>query len=565
MRIDRLLSELGICTRSQVKQLIKDGRVQVNGEEILSPSQKVNEKAAIVRIDDVEYVYEEFVYFALNKPVGYGTGYPYIQITNEKHPRLLYARSVVKSKGRYYGPFPDGSRAYRILNYLNQVYPLKKCPPSQKQKCLYYDIQQCLGACFKEVSREDYAKNINGIDRVMKGNYQEVLVDLNGREARAVERLDFESASRYRDLISALANVSGSQAVDLLSGSTADFVGYHAENGMLALVIFSYVEGKLLAKHSVISEQAGEPSEDAAAYLIQFYSQNLVPKRIYVSLSTNEMFALGEALGSEVLRPERGKLKTVLLTAVKNSRQTLLDQNREQQRKRARTEGAVEQLGALLAIAPPRLIEVFDNSNIQGDSPVAAMVVYRNGVKSPSLYRKFHVREVKGPNDFATFQEIIYRRYFKVLNENLTRPDLVLVDGGAPQVQATLNALRSLGMNLPVAGLAKDHRHRTNALIKSDLSETILERESALYFLLANMQEEVHRFAISFFSKTRAKSLIRSALDGIEGLGSKRQQTLIEQFGAINRIKEASLDELSQYVPPKVAAAILAKMKATST
>ncbi|WP_027119510.1 excinuclease ABC subunit UvrC [[Mycoplasma] testudinis] len=483
-------------------------------------------------------------------------GYPYILVTNEIKPRLLYTREFKPKLGKYYGPFASAElKAYDIYKLLLKIFPLRKCANVQNKKCFYYDLHMCMGQCVNEDTPQKYAIVKKQIDDFFNKGAQSILKDLKAKEQAASNRLDFEQAKSYLELQNSINVIAKKQLINLVDKDNADYVAYDTKDNYVALVIFSYLDGKLLSKHSVVTKYIGTLNEQLTTYLYQYYCENYKPKTIYVSLDNENCDLLSKSLDVQLLNPQKGKPKQIMELALKNASNELQLKYSSTILREERTTKANQELSKLLKIPDLQRIEIFDNSNIFNVDRVAAMVVYENGIPNKKEYRKYKIQLQASRSDFDYMYEIIYRRYLRLLKEQKRFPDLIIVDGGLIQINAAKKALSQLMLvdKINLIGLVKDNHHKTRAIQLSDQSEIALDKTSSLYFFLLNMQEEVHRFAISFFRKTQRKSALTSIFDDIKNLGSIRRKKLLSVFDTINKIDEASIEQLAQIIPKAVA------------
>ncbi|WP_033159786.1 excinuclease ABC subunit UvrC [Mycoplasmoides alvi] len=494
----------------------------------------------------------------------HNNGYPYFLVTNEKKPRFLYTHEFNPKKGKYYGPFANSDmKAYEIYNLLIKLFPLRKCNSSKNKKCFYYDLNLCMGACVNEDTLEKYELMKKKIDNFFTNGSNEVLNELKIKENLAVERLDFEQAKHYLGLQNAIKLFSNKQLINLNNNkNNADVIGYTSIDNYICIVIFSYVNGKLINKNSTISKFAGDTNDAISSYLFQYYTSNKKPKKIYVSLNLTTSKLLENNLKIIILNPEKGKMKNILDLAIKNAKIELDIKLKSILLKEERTIKANEELGNILKIKNLKSIEIFDNSNIFNVNKVAAMVVYENGEPNKKKYRKYKIKNEKAKSDYECMYEIIYRRYLRLIKEKIKFPELIIVDGGKIQLNAAHKALKELNIinKTNLIGLAKDEKHKTS-YIQTINKKIKLDKNSNIYFFLANMQEEVHKFAITYFRKEHQKSITNSILDKITNLGKIRKNKLLTHFGTISKISNATIEELSQFVPKKVAISIKEKLK----
>jgi len=479
--------------------------------------------------------------------------YPYIKLTNEKHPRLLYSREYKKNKDTYFGPYPDGRAARETLSLLNQLYPLRKCKTIPKKECLYYHIKQCKAPCIYEVTDVDYESVIKDIKKFFNSNDKTLVKELENKMLNASENLLFEQALEYKKMIEYITSIKEKHTMEIQDFIDRDFFGYYINNGWIAIQVFFMRQGKIIEHDVNAFPIIDDGISEFETFIASYYEKHKKPREIIVPNTLNYDL-LSQLLEVKVISPTRGKKKKLHELASKNAKETLENKFYIVSRKEERTFGAISELGNLLGINPPRRIECFDNSHIQGVNPVSAMVVFINGKPAKKEYRKYKIKTVDGPNDIASMKEVVYRRYFKVLMEDLERPDLLLVDGGVAQVNATREVLKSLNLDIKVCGLSKDDKHRTSELLADEpIRKVDIDKKSSLFYLLTRIQDEVHRFAITFHRDLRSKSSIASTLENIEGVGKSRVKKLLKHFKSLSKIKEATNEELSVVVPKNVA------------
>jgi len=475
--------------------------------------------------------------------------YPYIKITNEPHPRLEITRKVLKDKAKYYGPYANAGAAQDVKKLLDRLYPLRKCKTMPKQVCLYYHLQQCMAPCVYDVAQEENQRIVDEIARFLDGGHEAMKKKLQEKMLEAAENMEFERAKELRDQIRNIEAVMEKQKVTFNDTVDRDIIGYAVEKGWMCVQVFFMRQGKMIERETTSFPYFGEQVEDFMSYVTQFYydKQHALPKEILLP-EASEPELLAQWLGIKVLTPKRGKKVELVQMANENARIALEEKFALMSKDDARTVQAVYTLGQLMGIGTPHRIEAFDNSNIQGAEPVAAMVVFTDGRPDKKEYRKFKIKTVEGPDDYASMREVIRRRYTRLLKENQPLPDLILVDGGKGQISAAMDVLENeLGLYIPVCGLAKDDRHRTAELLFGDPPEPIqLKRDSYEFYLLQRIQDEVHRFAITFHRQARGKTMLTSQLDEIPGIGEKRRKLLFQHFGSIDKMKEASVEDFRQ-------------------
>ena len=490
--------------------------------------------------------------------------YPFIKITNERYPRLIITRQVKKDGGLYFGPYPDVGAANEIKRLLDRIFPFRKCTNPPSKVCFYYHIGQCMAhtICKKD---EDYFKSMaQEVSDFLKGQDNKIIDDLKGKMAAAVQTMEFERAAEYRDLIQAIGTLRTKQRVMAKDLQNRDVFGYYVDKGWMCVQVFFVRQGKLIERDVNLFPYYNDPDEDFLTYVGQFYQEksHLVPNEVLIPQDIDEE-AVKALVDTKILKPQRGEKKQLVNLAIKNASVSLEQKFNLLEKSVEKTQGAIENLGRLLQIPTPVRIESFDNSNIMGTSPVSAMVVFVNGKPSKKDYRKYKIKTVVGPDDYASMREVIRRRYGRVQREALTPPDLIVIDGGQGQVNIAKQVIQEeLGLDIPIAGLQKNDKHQTHELLFGDPLEVVeLSRNSQEFFLLQRIQDEVHRFAITFHRQLRSKNSFSSQLDGIEGLGPKRKQNLMKHFKSLTKIKEAGVDEIVEVgVPRLVAEAVKRKL-----
>ncbi|AXI31600.1 excinuclease ABC subunit C [Priestia megaterium] len=482
-------------------------------------------------------------------------GYPFIKITAEKQPRLVITRKIKKDKGKYFGPYPNVQAANETKRLLDRIYPLRKCSTMPDRPCLYYHIGQCLAPCVKEIKEEQNKQIIENITRFLNGGYEHVKTELTEKMLKASEELDFERAKEYRDQIAHIEATMEKQKVTFNDFVNRDVFGYSYDKGWMCVQVFFIRQGKLIEREVSMFPFYKEPEEDFLTFIGQFYAKNIKPKEVMVPATIDAELA-EKLVEVEVQHPKRGKKKELVELACKNAKIALGEKFYLIERDEERTVGAVERLGEELGIAAPYRIEAFDNSNIQGTDPVSAMIVFVDGKPEKKEYRKYKIKTVKGPDDYSSMREVVRRRYSRALKEGLPLPDLIVVDGGKGHLAAVQDVLENeLGLLVPTAGLVKDDKHRTSNLMIGEPPQIIpLERNSQEFYLLQRIQDEVHRFAITFHRQVRSKSAFQSVLDDIPGVGEKRKKALLKHFGSVKKLKEATVEDIrNSGVPQNIA------------
>ena len=486
--------------------------------------------------------------------------YPFIKITNERYPRLIITRQVKKDGGLYFGPYPDVGAANEIKRLLDRIFPFRKCTNPPSKVCFYYHIGQCMAHTICKKDEAYFKAMAQEVSDFLKGQDDKIIDELKSKMAVAAQSMEFERAAEYRDLIQAIGTLRTKQRVMAKDLQNRDVFGYYVDKGWMCVQVFFVRQGKLIERDVNLFPYYNDPDEDFLTYVGQFYQEksHLIPNEILIPQDIDEE-AIKALVGTKVLKPQRGEKKQLVNLAIKNARVSLEQKFNLLEKSVEKTQGAIENLGRLLQIPTPVRIESFDNSNIMGTSPVSAMVVFVNGKPSKKDYRKYKIKTVVGPDDYASMREVIRRRYGRVQRDGLTPPDLIVIDGGQGQVNVSKQVIQEeLGLDIPIAGLQKNDKHQTHELLFGDPLEVVeLSRNSQEFFLLQRIQDEVHRFAITFHRQLRSKNSFSSQLDGIEGLGPKRKQSLMKYFKSLTKIKEASVDEIVAVgIPRAVAEAV---------
>lgn len=475
-----------------------------------------------------------------------GTSYPYLKITNERDPQLIITSEVKKDGGIYFGPYPNVYAASETQHFIEKIYPLRRCNGSQKRACLYYHMGQCLGPCDHEVPVEEYKAQIENIKHFLNGDVKEVKKELRAKMMQAAAEQVYERAAEYRDQIHYIETTVERQNIITNDYTTRDVFSFYMNKGWISIQVFFIRQATLIKREATIFPCYDSPEEELASYIVQFYQEenHLLPKEILVPQAV-ETTVLAEVLGIAVKIPVRGRKKDMLDLATKNSEIALNEKFKLIEMDDRKTIGAVKELSEAMGLPYIKRIEAFDHSNIQGTNPVSAMVSFKDGQPDKSNYRKYKIKTVHGSNEMATTEEVIRRRYERLLKENKPLPDLILMDGGKIQVNAAIDILENeLGLSIPVAGMVKDNKHRTSSLIFGEEHEEIkLKPTSQAFYLVQRVQDEVHRFAITFHRQLRSKNSLSSKLDQIEGVGPKTRTKILKQFKSLKKAKEADVLE----------------------
>lgn len=475
--------------------------------------------------------------------------YPYLKLTKENAPVLKVVRNTKDRKAHYFGPFPDSGAAWETAKLLNRIYPLRKCRRMPKKEYLYYHMGQCLAPCIRDIDERVYADMVSGIQKFMRGDVREMLDTLHREMEQASEELLFEKAQEKLSLIHAIEHVTAKQQIDFKDRKDRDVFGYYVDKGYISIQGFFLRGGKLLERTLSIEPLYENEADAFVSFILQYYANNPLPQEILIP-KEYDITHLEEILDTKILQPLRGdklKLVDMVLANAKNAHEQKFELV---ERKESRRYEGMEQLCNLLQKEIHR-IELFDNSHISGTHNVSGMVVYRDGEPSKKDYRTFRLGEYI--SDLDSMKEVIYRRYFRLLKEGARFPDLLIVDGGYLQIEAAREIIEALDIPLTICGLVKDDNHRTSNLMDVNGNILPVKRDSSLFFLLTQMQDEVHRFAISYHRKLRGKAMTKSILDEVEGIGEVRKKEIWKHFKSLKRLKEATIEEIRQVVPEKVA------------
>jgi len=474
--------------------------------------------------------------------------YPYIALTNEAHPSLLVTRSQrKKGVARYFGPYPNVKAARNTINLLNRLYPLRKCYNIPNKACLYYHMNQCLAPCINK-NEIDYTEYKNKISKFLNGDAKDVIANLTLLMNTASENMEFEKAIEYRDLINDINDTIAKQKISINDLTSRDYIGVYVDDDEISINIIITRLGNIVQNHQTIINLYNDLEDEVISYLLQFYMINNKPKEICASGINVDV--LKDILQISTIDVKLGKKKELLDMALYNAKFNLENKRNIYKNTVLKKTKAVEDLALLLDIDFPERIEAFDNSNLFGEYPVSAMVCYINGHPAPKEYRKYHIKTVVGANDYESMKEVIYRRYLRLLMEDSRLPDLIIMDGGQIQVNACIETLASLNLDIPVMGIQKDNHHKAT-IIYYDNRLINIDKNSPVFLLLADISQRVHDFAISFFRSTKAKGFFQSALDDIKGLGPKRKEILIKYFITVDNIKKASIDEIIKSGMPR--------------
>ena len=482
--------------------------------------------------------------------------YPYILVHDTVEPFVEVVRLKKKTryKGKIYGPYPDVMAARNMCELINKLYPTRKCHTLKNELCLYYHLKQCLGYCVLDVDDKESENIKNSITNFLNGDVSNVLKDLKNKMNLAVDNLDYENAAYYRDLIEDIKQTSLKQDVQKNNRESFDVVNYFVEDGYIAITILFIKNGRLLASDKFIDYLVGDVENFVSSYIYRFYEINEKPKTLYIPSQLDNY--LNDTFDVHI--PTRG-YKYQLLKQAHSNCEELIKQNKKIITNKENFHDLLEEEFRRIFNKDINHIELFDNSHTAGQNTVGAMVVYKDYKASKKDYRLFKLEE--GADDLKSMKEMLYRRYFRVLKDNLKRPDLIIVDGAKTQIDAAKEVLNSLNMDIQIVGLGKDNHHNTSYLMDSNYEIIDIQKDSNLFFFLTNMQDEVHRFAITYHKKLRSKSLYKSPLDNIKGLGPKSKTKLLRKYKSIANIKTLSLEELKTVLSDNVAKELYNKLR----
>ena len=480
--------------------------------------------------------------------------YPYIELTNEKVPTLKVVRSINRKKNQknLYGPYPNVTAARGTVNLLNRIYPLKKCRTYPKKTCLYYHIGQCLGYCVHDIDKDKIESMKSEIIKFLNGDDSIVREKLEREMEEESNLMHYEKALEIKQLLDYIKVTLTHQKVELKDNVNRDIFGYYVDKGYISIQVFFIRNSKIIERHSKIFPLIENEDEELTRYIANFYNKDILkPKEILVPSMVNREL-LEKYLDINVKVPMKGEKLRLVEMANDNAKIALNEKFELIKKDEKRTIEANEELRKILKLDTLDRIEIFDNAHLFGEYNVSGMVVFKEGVPSKNDYRKFKISIDKN-DDYNTMREVIYRRYFRVLSDNLVRPNLIIVDGGVGQINVAREVIESLGLDIPVVGLKKDNHHATSKLLAFDPIEEIeIDKKSNLFYLLERMQDEVHNFTINYHRQIRSKGSLSSVLDNIEGIGEKRKNELLKKYHSINKMKQASIDELDKILPHNV-------------
>lgn len=479
--------------------------------------------------------------------------YPYIEITDEKVPRLLIVRpsKLRKKNHKLYGPYPNSTAAKKTIELLNRLYPLRKCKTMGKRECLYYHIGECLGYCCNKIDKQEIDSMVAEITRFLKGEDKIVLDKIDAMMESAISKLNFEKAKELNELKEFVNVTLRKQLIDLNDNIDRDIFGYAVYKGYIGIQVLFLRGGKLIERNSSIYPIITDEVEDLTLFISSFYDKNNIkPKEILIPDIIDDAL-IKDVLNINVIKPVKGKKKELVEMANKNALNTLKEKFELVKANDENALNACCELKDLLGISSANRIETFDNSHLFGTYTVSGMVVFTLGIPDKNNYRKYKILS-DAKDDYHLMKEVIYRRYFRVLMDNLERPDLIIVDGGKAQINAAEEVLNSLNLDIPVCGLIKNEHHKTSSLLYNEKIYDI-DKTSNLFHMLERLQDEVHNYTISYHKNIRSKGALSSVLDNVPGIGEVRKRELLKKFPSVTKMKEASVSDLEEVLPSDVA------------
>ena len=488
--------------------------------------------------------------------------YPYIELTNDEYPTLKIVRHAkkTKTKNKLYGPYPNVKAARQTVEIINRIYPLRKCEKLKKEVCLYYHIHECLGYCVKQIDQSEIKQMVKEIQTFLNGDPSIISEKIKLEMNKASENLNYERALELKNMLDDINTTLRKQLIDLNRNENFDLINYYYDNNLLSIEIFFIRDGLLFGRHNEIIQTGMYIEDEVLEYIIKFYEKNaLPPKELYIPNDLDEKL-LEEYFSIKVVKPQKGKIKNLLDLAYENAKEQMeLEEETIKKDDEERIQ-AIEELKSLLNVPKVSRMESFDNSHLFGTFYVGGMVVFDNFKPLKDEYRKYKIStEVK--DDLSAMKEVIYRRYFKVLMENLEKPDLIVMDGGATQIAVAKEIIASLNLNIPIIGLVKDKNHKTSHIMNENYEILPVANDSKLFIFLTRIQEEVHRFAITYHRNIKSKGALSSTLDLVPGIGEVRKKELLKKFGSLKKMKEASKEELATILPDDIAENLFSYLK----
>jgi len=487
--------------------------------------------------------------------------YPYICIhKNVKEPYVSISRNTKDRRCVYFGPYPNSGACYEVINIINKIFKLRKCSKIPNVPCLYYHMHQCYGPCINKIDPLTYANTIDEIERFLNGDNKDIVNQLKKKIVEYSNNLDFELANDSKKLLESIVNINEKQHVEFIDKKDRDFIGFATKDNYVAIVFFIYRKGILSFKRTFTYEIIGDLDEFIFEMIYQYYSINNEPKEIIIGNCniTNELSIYLK--NAKVICPIKGRMINILSIINENAKEAL-DEHFLTARLNDNNLELLETLGKVLNIKTPLHIELFDNSHLQGTNAIGAMVSYINGEPCKKMYRKFNIHSLNKSDDVNSMKEVLNRRYLRLKEEHKKFPDLIILDGGKTQLEAGIETLKQLNIDIPLVSLVKSDKHKTSGLLDKNFQEYYFDDNKALFFLLTRMQDEVHRYAITTHIKKRNKSMFNSIYDNIKGIGERRKELLIKAFPSLDNLKNARLEEIEQILPKDVAIELFNKIK----
>ena len=488
--------------------------------------------------------------------------YPYIELTKEKYPKLKVVRNVKRKKDKnfLFGPYPNVYAARRTVSMINRLYPLRKCDKLKKDLCLYYHINECLGYCKYNIDEETISNMTKEIVSFLRGDYKHIEEKIIKEMNIASEKLNYEKALELKEMLDDIKITLNKQKIDLNNNYNFDLINYYKDKNYLSIQIFFVRNGLLVGRHEDIVQTLDNVEEDIIEYIIKFYDKNnILPNKILICDDVYKEL-LEKYLNIEVFVPKKGKLKSLIDLAMENAKQKLESEEETLSKNDEARKKAIDELKELLHLEKVSRMESFDNSHLFGTFYVGGMVVFDDFLPLKDEYRKYKIStDVR--DDTKAMKEVLYRRYYKVLMENLEKPDLIVLDGGRAQIKICKEIINGLVLNIPIVGLVKDKKHRTSQIMNQDYEILPVSKESNLFLFFTRIQDEVHRYAISYHRNIKSKGALSSLLDLVPGIGEVKRKELLKKFGSLKKIKEASLEELEQVLNKEVARNLFSYLK----
>ena len=474
--------------------------------------------------------------------------YPYLMITKEEHPRLLMTRKYKKNnKNIYFGPYVDIKSATEVKKILDKIYPLRKCNPVEKRPCMYYQIGECIGPCAKKITADDYKSQISKIKSFLTGNTKEILTDLQSKLQEHIKNLEFEAAGQIHNYIKSIEVSVQNQVVADSTNVDRDYIGFTFNNDYICIQIFLSRLGNIIERKVEYFNLYDTPEEILYSYLLQYYALNKLPKEIYIDEVDGNLLA--DVVDCKVIIPKRGNHRKILDTVKENATYYLNNNLAIEELKERKLQVTLNNIAEKLGVNSINSIDAFDNSNIMGVDAVSVKVNFTNGKKNTYNYRKFKIDESMGINDVQTMKEVLYRNY----KDKKTNTELLIVDGGKNHLNVAIDVVHNtLGLKqIKIIGLAKNDKHITEYIITDDYEVIEFPKTSAEYLFLKQIQDEVHRFAITYHRATKNKNMYKSSLDDIQGIGKVRKNLLLKSFSSLEEIKNAPDEKLLKLGIPK--------------